>query len=119
MAFDVSLVRSAYPALAEGFAHFDGAAGTLVAAPVAAAVADTLRTAVGNRATTYEAGRRSNAIIDAARAAVADLVGGVPGGVVFGPSATALTYAVSRALAPSWSAGDEIVVTRLDHDSNV
>jgi cysteine desulfurase family protein (TIGR01976 family) len=119
MAFDVARFRTSYPALAEGFAHFDGAAGTLVAEPVAAAVAGTLRTAIGNRADTYEAGRRSNAIVDAARSAVADLVGGEPSGVAFGPSATALTYAVSRALADSWSPGDEIMVTRLDHDSNV
>ena len=58
MAFDVSRFRTSYPALAEGFAHFDGAAGTLVASQVADTVAGTLRTAVGNRATTYEAGRR-------------------------------------------------------------
>jgi cysteine desulfurase family protein (TIGR01976 family) len=50
---------------------------------------------------------------------VADLVGGEPGGVVFGRSATALTFDVSRALAAGWGPGDEVVVTRLDHDANV
>jgi cysteine desulfurase family protein (TIGR01976 family) len=119
MAFDVERVRSAYPALAEGFVHFDGAAGTLVAGGVADAIAATLRAAVGNRTTVFEAGRRSGAIVNAAREAVADLVGGDPGGVVFGPSATALTYLVARTLSTTWERGDEVVVSRLDHDANV
>ncbi len=54
-----------------------------------------------------------------ARAAVADLVGATPEGVVFGPSATALAYRLSDALSRAWTAGDDIVVSRLDHDSNV
>jgi cysteine desulfurase family protein (TIGR01976 family) len=78
-----------------------------------------MRTAVGNRTTAFEAGRRSGRIVDAARAAVADLVGGDPGGVVHGRSATALTYDVSRTLARTWAPGDEIVLCELDHDSNV
>jgi cysteine desulfurase family protein (TIGR01976 family) len=117
MGFDVERVRAGYPALAEGFVHFDGAAGTLVAASVADAIATTLRTAVGNRTTVFEAGRRAGAIVATARAAVADLVNGDPGGVVFGPSATALTYLVARTLIRS--ASDEVVVSRLDHDANV
>jgi len=119
MSFDVGRVRAAYPALAEGFVHFDGAAGTLVAAPVADAVAATMRTAVGNRTTVFEPGRRSGRIVAAARDAVADLVGGDPAGVAFGPSATALTYSVARALADTWAPGDDVVVSRLDHDANV
>jgi cysteine desulfurase family protein (TIGR01976 family) len=91
----------------------------LVAAPVARAVAEVLATAVSNRGTSFEAARRSGVIVDAARAAVADLVGGDPDGVVFGPSATGLTYTVSRTLASSWAPGDEVVVSRLDHDANV
>jgi cysteine desulfurase family protein (TIGR01976 family) len=82
-------------------------------------VAQVLATAVSNRGTSFEAARRSGVIVDAARAAVADLVGGDPGGVVFGPSATGLTYTVSRTLASSWAPGDEVVVSRLDHDANV
>ncbi|MCA2214267.1 cysteine desulfurase-like protein [Jidongwangia harbinensis] len=119
MTFDVARVRAAYPALAEGFAHLDGAAGTQVAAPVADAVAGTLRRAVSNRGTAFAAARRSGEIVAAARDAVADLVGGVPGGVVFGASATALTYRVAGTLATSWRPGDEVVVSRLDHDANV
>jgi len=119
MTYDVARVRAAYPALAEGFVHLDGAAGTQVAAPVADAIAGTLRRAVSNRSAAFEPGRRATAIIDAARAALADLVGGEPGGVVFGPSATALTYLVASTLARSWQPGDEVVVSRLDHDANI
>jgi cysteine desulfurase family protein (TIGR01976 family) len=90
-----------------------------VAAPVSDTVAATMRAAVGNRTEVFAPGRRAGEIVTAARAAVADLVGGAPDGVVFGPSATALTYAVSRALADTWRPGDEVVVTRLDHDANV
>ena len=50
---------------------------------------------------------------------MADLTGGTPEGVVFGPSATALAYRISEALSRAWTAGDDIVVSRLDHDSNV
>jgi cysteine desulfurase family protein (TIGR01976 family) len=117
--FDIDAVRSAYPALAQGFSHFDGAAGTLVAAPVADAITATLRDAVANRSTAFEPGRRSVRIVNEARAAVADLVGGEPAGVVFGSSATSLTYLVARTLAALWRPGDEVVVTRLDHDANV
>src|SRR5690349_6154051 len=119
MGFDVERVRALYPALAEGFVHFDGAAGTLVAKSVADAIAGTLTRAVGNRTTVFEAGRRSGAIVAEARQAVADLVGGDPGGVVFGPSATALTYTVARTLSRAWGEHDEVVVSRLDHDANV
>jgi cysteine desulfurase family protein (TIGR01976 family) len=119
VSFDIERVRGDYPALAEGFVHLDGAAGTQVAAPVIDAIAGTLRRAVSNRGTAFEPSRRSGEIVDAAREAVADLLGGVPGGVAFGPSATALTYTVARAMARTWRPGDEVVVSRLDHDANV
>ncbi len=119
MPFDVARARRAYPALAEGFVHFDGAAGTLVAEPVARAVAGVLGGAVSNRTTAFEPGRRALQIIEEARAAVGDLLGADPAGVVFGPSATALTYTVARGLAEHWRPGDNVVVTHLDHDANV
>ncbi|MFY1693533.1 cysteine desulfurase-like protein [Plantactinospora sp. WMMB782] len=119
MPFEIARVRAAYPALTEGFAHFDGAAGTQVAAPVADAVAGTMRTAVANLSSAHLPGRRSGELVAAARQAVADLVGGAPDGVVFGPSATALTYHVARTLAQRWRPGDEVVLSRLDHDANV
>jgi cysteine desulfurase family protein (TIGR01976 family) len=124
MAFDIDRVRAEYPALREGYAHFEGAAGTLVATGCAAAIAGVTGAAVANKSPAFEPGRRAFAIVDAARAAVADLVGGVADGVVFGQSATALTYLVARTLAmpvdgPGWGPGDEVVVSRLDHDANV
>jgi cysteine desulfurase family protein (TIGR01976 family) len=119
MPLDIARTRSAYPALAEGFVHFDGAGGAQPAEPVVTAVAGAMRAAVSNRGTASEPARRSGEIVAAARAAVADLVGGDPGGVAFGPSATALTYLMARTLAQGWGPGDEVVVSRLDHDANV
>ena len=119
MGFDVTRVRASYPALAEGYLHFDGAGGTQMCAPVADAVAATLRSAVSNRTSAFPSGRRANEIVSTARDAVADLLGADPDGVVFGSSATSLTYSVARALAKTWRTGDEVVVSRLDHDANV
>ena len=119
MSYDVERVRAAFPALAEGAAHFDGPGGSQVAAPVADAVAGMLRAAVANRGTVTAAEQRAEDAVVESRAAMADLLGCSPSGVVFGRSMTALTFEISRALAKTWSAGDEVVVTRLDHDGNI
>jgi cysteine desulfurase family protein (TIGR01976 family) len=119
MTYDVAAVRAEFPALAEGAAHFDGPGGSQTPVAVADAVADTLRAAVANRGTVTRAEQRAEDIVAAARAAAADLVGGDAGGIVFGRSMTQLTYDVSRALAKQWGPGDEVVVTRLDHDANI
>ena len=117
--YDIEAVRAHFPALAEGAAHFDGPGGSQVPDVVADAVAGTLRSAVSNRGSVTTAERRADGIVVAARQAVADLLGAVPGGVVFGGSMTQLTYALGRAMAKGWGAGDEVVVTRLDHDANI
>src|SRR5690242_8032061 len=117
--YDVDAVRAAFPALLEGAAHFDGPGGSQVAAPVADAVAATLRAAVANRGVVTRAEQRAEGVVIAARLAMADLLGVAPTGVVFGRSMTALTFDISRALAKTWTPGDEIVVTRLDHDANI
>lgn len=119
MTYDVAAVRAEFPALAEGAAHFDGPGGSQTPAAVGSAVATTLTAAIANRGTVTAAERRAEEIVAAARAAAADLVGGVPAGIVFGRSMTALTYEVARGLAKGWGPGDEVVVTRLDHDANV
>ncbi|GHJ09001.1 cysteine desulfurase-like protein [Micromonospora humidisoli] len=119
MPFDITRTRDAYPALAEGFAHFDGAGGTQTPRSVIDAVADAMRIAVGNRSTAFLPGRRSLELVTGARTAVADLLGVTPDGVVLGPSATALTYTLARTLGADWGPGDEVVVSRLDHDANV
>ncbi|WP_319458574.1 cysteine desulfurase-like protein [Micromonospora sp. RTP1Z1] len=119
MPFDIARTRAAYPALAEGFVHFDGAGGTQTAEPVIEAVGAAMRAAIGNRSTAFGPGRRSLDLVAAARSAVADLLGARPEGVVLGPSATALTYTLARTLGAAWRPGDEVVVSRLDHDANV
>ena len=119
MTFDVSAVRALYPALADGHAYLDGAAGTQVPVAVIDAIAAAYRAGIGNLDGAFAASRRSDVIVAQARAAVADLVGGTADGVVFGPSATALAYRMSEALSRQWTTDDEIVVSRLDHDSNI
>jgi cysteine desulfurase family protein (TIGR01976 family) len=119
MTYDVETVRAQFPALAEGLAHFDGPGGTQVPEAVATAVAGALRSAVSNRHGDFASSARADAIVDDARAAVGDLLGSDPGGVFFGPSMTANTYVLARALGATWQPGDEVVVSRLDHDADV
>jgi cysteine desulfurase family protein (TIGR01976 family) len=117
--FDVGSVRKHFPALAEGAAHFDSPGGSQVADVVADAVSTTLTSAIANRGRVTRAERRADDIVHGARLAAADLLNADPAGVVFGRSMTQLTYDFSRALAATWAAGDEVVVTRLDHDANI
>ena len=116
---DVARLRGLFPGLADGFVHTDGPAGTLLPESVAGAIGQALRMPVANRGGVFPASGRAEAIVSAARQAVADLVGGVPAGVVLGPNMTTLTYAMARALARTCRPGDEIVVSRLDHDANI
>jgi cysteine desulfurase family protein (TIGR01976 family) len=118
-ALDVAALRAAFPALGAGFAHFDGPGGSQTPAPVADAVAATLTSPLANRGRVSAAERRADDIVLAARAAVADLLGADPSGIVFGRSMTQLTYDMARTLAAQWAPGDEVVVTRLDHDANI
>ncbi|MDQ2782874.1 MAG: cysteine desulfurase-like protein [Actinomycetota bacterium] len=119
MPYDVAAVRAHFPALLEGAAHFDGPGGSQTPDVVAMAVADTLTAAVSNRGTISVAERRAEQVVQEARAAMADLVGLEPQGIVFGRSATDLTFMLARTLSAGWGPGDEVVVTRLDHDANV
>ncbi|MGY1844684.1 cysteine desulfurase-like protein [Modestobacter sp. SYSU DS0875] len=116
---DVARVRGLFPGLSDGFVHADGPGGTLVPESVVRAVSQAMRVPIANRGGVFPSSARAEQLVSGARSAVADLVGGVAGGVVLGPNATSLTYAVARALAKHWRAGDEIVVSRLDHDANV
>lgn len=117
--YHVRRIRARFPALAEGAAHFDGPGGTQTPDVVAQAVADALLAAVSNRGEVSRSEQRAEEIVAACRAAIGDLVGTEPGGVIFGRSTTAITYDLSRALARTWGRGDEVVVSRLDHDSNI
>ena len=119
MTYDVAAVRAHFPALQEGAAHFDGPGGTQAPRAVAEAVARVLGSAVANRGDVTRAERRAEDAVGQCRSAIGDLLGLDPQGVVFGRSMTALTYEFSRTLAKTWRPGEEVVVTRLDHDANV
>lgn len=119
MSYDVAAVRSRFPALRAGIAHFDGPGGSQVPDSVAGAVAAAMTSPLANRGTVTSGERAADAIVLGARAAMADLLGADPRGIVFGRSMTALTFDLARTLAATWSPGDEIVVTRLDHDANI
>ncbi|MFI5706831.1 cysteine desulfurase-like protein [Kribbella sp. NPDC051620] len=119
MGFEVDAVRKQFPALSEGAAHFDGPGGSQTPQVVADVVAATMVSALANRGRLTAAERRADQIVLDARQAMADLLGTDPGGIVFGRSMTQLTYDFARTLAKSWGPGDEVIVTRLDHDANI
>lgn len=116
---DLSRIRAQFPALDHGVAHFDGPGGSQTPRCVAEAVAGALTAGLANRGTVTEAERRAEEITVGARTAMADLLGADPGGIVFGRSMTQITFDVARTLAQGWGPGDEVVVTRLDHDANI
>ena len=119
MAFDVGKVRAAYPALADGYAYLDGAAGTQLPESVIDAISAAYAAGLGNAGGAFPASGRADAITAECRAAVADLTGGDAAGVILGPNMTTLTFRIANALAAGWGPGDEVVVSRLDHDANV
>ena len=117
--YDVAAVRERFPALAAGAVHLDSPGGTQVPAAVADAVRDAMLAPTAIRGSLYPAARASEENVLACRAAVGDLLGADPGGVVFGRSATQLTYDLARTLSAGWGPDDEVVVSRLDHDANI
>lgn len=124
MSFPIDTVRAAFPALAVNDggrprAYFDAPGGTQVCAPAIAAMVAHLERGTANAGGAFATSVETDALSDAAHAAMADLLGASPDEIAFGANMTSLTFAVSRALAQHWSAGDELVVTRLDHDANV
>lgn len=119
MTYDVDRLRARVPALREGAAHFDGPGGTQIPDDVADAMNATLRSAVSNRGRGTAAERRADDIVVGARQAMADLLGADPRGIVFGRSMTQITMDIARTLAQDWGPGDEVVVSRLDHDADV
>ncbi len=120
----IARVRSTFPALArrhrnQPVAYFDGPGGTQVPQVVVDAVGDYLLHHNANTDWHYPTSHETDAIIAEARGAVADLLGGQPDEVAFGANMTTLTFHLARALGRGWGAGDEIVVTELDHHANV
>ncbi|MCX5397896.1 cysteine desulfurase-like protein [Streptomyces sp. NBC_00102] len=119
MSYDVHAVRAQIPALKSGSARFDAPGGTQTPQPVIDAIVDALAHPLAVRGVQNEGERNAEAIVTGARSALADLLGADPRGIVFGRSSTQLTYDLARTLAKGWGPGDEIVVSRLDHDSNI
>jgi cysteine desulfurase family protein, VC1184 subfamily len=119
MSLDVARIRALYPALSDGYAWLDAAAGTQTPQPVIDAIVAAYTRGIGNTHGAFPASARSDTIVAEARRAVADLVGGEPEGVVFGPNMTTLTYRFAAALSAGWGPGDHIVLSCLDHDANV
>jgi cysteine desulfurase family protein (TIGR01976 family) len=119
MSFDVAALREHFPSLGSGIAHFDGPGGTQTPREVGEAVARTLTGPLSNRGTGILSERNADDAVLAFRSAFADLLGVPREGVVYGRSATQITMDLSRALAKTWGPGDEVVVSRLDHDCNV
>jgi cysteine desulfurase family protein (TIGR01976 family) len=119
VAFDVLAVRSRFPAFARGTAFFDGPGGTQVPESVIEAIATYLRESNANLGGAFAASRRSDEVVASAHEAAARFLGCASEEIAFGANMTTLNFALSRTAGRSLRAGDEIVVTRLDHDGNV
>jgi len=119
MGIDVRAIRAAYPALADGYAYLDGAAGTQVPSSVIQAIGAAHAAGLGNSGGAFPASERCDWITADCRRAVAALTGGEPDGVILGPNMTTLTYRLADTLSKDWAEGDEVIVSRLDHDANV
>ena len=122
--FDVDAIRARFPALSlthEGrpMAFFDGPGGTQVPESVIDAVGRYYRESNANHGGSFPTSERSDAIVDDAHAAIADLLGVDADEITLGPNMTTLTFHISRSIAATMRPGDEIVVTGLDHQANV
>jgi cysteine desulfurase family protein (TIGR01976 family) len=120
----VDEIRAHFPALQRmhagvPVAYFDGPGGTQVPRAVPEAIADYLLHHNANSHWAYPTSEETDAVIERARRAAADFVGGASDEVAFGANMTALTFHLARALARGWREGDEVVVTELDHHANV
>jgi cysteine desulfurase family protein (TIGR01976 family) len=119
VALDVQAVRERFSALRQPLAFFDGPGGTQVPDEVIDAVSRYYRESNANVSGPYETSRRTEALITQARLTAADFLGCSPEETIFGANMSTLAFALTRAAAREWQAGDEILVTKLDHDANV
>src|ERR671929_2126701 len=119
VAFDVEAVRARFSALRQPLAFFDGPGGTQVPDEVIGAVATYFRESNANVSGPYATSRRTEALVAQARLTAAEFVGCDPAETIFGANMTTLAFALTRTAGRSWRAGDEILVTKLDHDANV
>ena len=124
-ALNTGEIRNQFPALRRKVngrpaVFLDGPAGSQTPQCVADAVSEYLLKTNANRGGPFATAAESDAILDAAHVTLADFVGATdPNEICFGANMTTITFHVSRALARQWQPGDEIIVSRLDHDGNV
>jgi cysteine desulfurase family protein (TIGR01976 family) len=117
--FDLDAARARFTALQRDLVFFDGPGGTQVPDSVIEAIGRYLRESNANVSGPYETSRRTEAVFTEARTTAARFLGCSDEEVVFGPNMTTLNFALSRTVGRTFEAGDEILVTRLDHDGNV
>ena len=122
--FNPHAIRPLFPALSQEVAgrpalFFDAPGGTQVPTPVITAISDYLAHSNANTHGAFTTSRRTDKVIAAAHAAMADLLGCSAHETIFGANMTSLTFALSRAIGRELGPGDEVIVTRLDHDANV
>lgn len=118
MTFPIDAVRARFPAL-DHRAFFDAPGGTQACDAAIDRMAAHLRTGTANSGGAFATSVATDALSADAHAAMADLLGGAPHEIAFGPNMTSLTLAAARALSRNWGPGDNILLTRLDHDANV
>jgi cysteine desulfurase family protein (TIGR01976 family) len=119
VALDVGAVRARFSALRQPLAFFDGPGGTQVPDSVIDAVARYYRESNANVSGPYETSRRTEALVTQARLTAAEFLRCAPEETIFGANMTTLNFALTRTAARAWRSGDEILVTKLDHDANV
>src|SRR6266571_6982958 len=116
---DLAAVRARFPALASGVAFLDAPGGTQCPQSVIDAIAAYLQESNANLGGAFDASRRSDELVEQAHATAARFLGCRTEETIFGQNMTTLNFALTRALGRTLAAGDEILVTRLDHDGNI
>jgi selenocysteine lyase/cysteine desulfurase len=120
LTYNVHEIRTHFPSLQSGAIFFDNPGGTQVCQEVIDAVSDYFKTANANTHGAFTTAQRSDVIIAQARDAFADFLNAhSPHEIVFGPNMTTHTFNIARALGRQLNAGDEIIVTHLDHDADI
>jgi cysteine desulfurase family protein (TIGR01976 family) len=119
VALDIQAVRARFSALRQPLAFFDGPGGTQVPDEVIDAVSRYYRESNANVSGPYATSRRTEALVAQARLTAGEFLGCDPAETIFGANMTTLAFALTRTAGRSWQAGDEILVTKLDHDANV
>lgn len=119
MAYDVARVRGLHPSLGDGWVHFDAPAGMLIPDSVATTVSTAFRRSGASTVGAHPSARRSAAVLDAAREAVADLVNADPGGVALGADRAVLLSLLAEASSSRAGLGYEVIVSRLDDEANI